>query len=65
MKIIKAVGSLIVTNDGTERGLDELSAYEREIFNEKMYHRINMVMNEYYSEHKDEWIKLAEHLSGK
>ncbi|MGN1136735.1 MAG: hypothetical protein ACI4SF_11005 [Oscillospiraceae bacterium] len=56
---ITALPSLVTCKDGVERDLDSLSETEKNEIKALMCKTINSIMSDYYTEHKDEWIKIA------
>lgn len=56
---ITALPSLVTCKDGIERDLDFLSTTEKNEIKALMCKTINSTMSDYYSVHKDEWIKIV------
>lgn len=56
---ITALPSLVTCKDGIEREMDSLSTTEKNEIKALMCKTINSTMSDYYSEHKDEWIKIV------
>ena len=56
---ITALPSLVTCKDGIEREMDSLSTTEKNEIKALMCKTINSTMSDYYSEHKDEGIKIV------